>query len=108
MGVAEYDLADVRRAAESRRIEYRGRGIKIQNDLSNLGLSFDDVVCCLCALKEKEFKRTHVRDDTPPDDVYIFWYRRVVGGEVVSDELYVKFCMMNGFLDIEIASFHLR
>ena len=105
-GVAEYNLGDVKKAAIASRVEYRGR--KVQRDITNLGYDLNDVIDCLMQLSQTDFRRTHMYDyATPPDDDYICQYTRRVDGESVTDDLYIKFCLVDDCLMIDLGSFHL-
>ncbi|EGQ9837187.1 TPA: type II toxin-antitoxin system MqsR family toxin [Vibrio vulnificus] len=103
--VAEYSLEDVKRAAQQLNIEYRGR--KVYRDAANLGYEIQDVADCLCRLTERDFKKTHYREVGLPDDEYICRYTKVVDDEERVDELYVKFCLIEDCLVVDLASFHL-
>ncbi|WNJ98036.1 type II toxin-antitoxin system MqsR family toxin [Vibrio ruber] len=103
--MAEYRLEDVRKAAQQLNIEYRGR--KVQRDAANLGYEICDVADCLCQLTEHDFKKTHYRAIGPPDDEYICRYTKVVFDKERVDELYVKFSLIDNYLVVELASFHL-
>ena len=104
--MAEYRLEDVKAAAREAKIEYRG--LKVQRDIANLGYELNDVIDCLMQLSESNFRKTHIYNDgTPPDDDYICQYTRQVDGESVTDELYIKFCLVDDCLMIDLGSFHL-
>ena len=72
--VAEYDLEQVKAAAQNLDIEYRGR--KVSRDIANLGYDLHDVSACLCQLSKSDFRKTHNYDKQPPDDEYICRYRK--------------------------------
>jgi hypothetical protein len=107
--VAEYDLEQVKAAAQSLDIEYRGR--KVRRDIANLGYDINDVSSCLYQLKSSDFYKTHsYGGNQPPDDEYICRYKKDPEEEEDDDdddELYVKFCLIDGYLVIDLASFHL-
>lgn len=103
--MAEYSLKDVRKAAQQLNIEYRGR--KVQRDVANLGYDIHDVAKCLCTLTEDDFRKTHYRDVGPPDDEYICSFTKFVNDEEQVDDLYVKFCLIESCLVVDLASFHL-
>lgn len=103
--MAEYSLRDVRNAARQLNIEYRGR--KVQRDVANLGYEIRDIADCLCRLTEDDFRRSHYREAGPPDDEYIFRYTKMVDDEERVDELYIKFCLIDNHLIIDLGSFHL-
>ena len=106
--MAEYNLSDVRQLAKNKKIEYRGR--KVQRDIANLNYEFKDVLDCLCSLTECDFKKSHYYDDPiPPDDEYICHYQRkgLNDEEECEDELYVKFCLTEDCLMLDLGSFHL-
>jgi len=102
--VAEYDLEQVKAAAQSLDIEYRGR--KVSRDIANLGYDMNDVSSCLCQLRSSDFRKTHSYGKQPPDDEYICRYKKDPE-EDEYDQLYVKFCLVDGYLVIDLASFHL-
>lgn len=103
--MAEYDLEQVKAAARSLNIEYRGR--KVSRDIANLGYDIADVSSCLYQLRISDFHKTHCYENQPPDDGYICRYK-VDPEEDEYDELYVKFCLIDGYLlVIDLASFHL-
>jgi hypothetical protein len=102
--VAEYDLEQVKAAAQSLDIEYRGR--KVSRDVANLGYDMNDVSSCLCQLRSSDFRKTHSYGNQPPDDEYICCYKKDPE-EDEYDQLYVKFCLVDGYLVIDLASFHL-
>ncbi|MFT7683321.1 MAG: hypothetical protein ACI935_002812 [Moritella dasanensis] len=104
--MAEYDLEQVKAAAQSLGIEYRGR--KVSRDIANLGYDINDVSSCLCQLRSCDFRKTHTYENQPPDDEYICRYKKDPEEyEYEYDELYVKFCLIDGYLIIDLASFHL-
>jgi hypothetical protein len=86
-------------------IEYRGR--KVFRDTANLGYTLRDVADCLAKLTSRDYKKTHYRENTLPDDEYICSYVREDEGEQKTDRLYIKFCIIDGYLLIDLASFHL-
>jgi hypothetical protein len=102
--VAEYDLELVKVSAQSLDIEYRGR--KVSRDIANLGYDLNDVSSCICQLESSDFRKTHSYRDKAPDDEYICRYKRAPK-EDEYDELYIKFCLIDGCLAIDLASFHL-
>jgi hypothetical protein len=101
--VAEYDLAKVKAAAQQLNIEYRGR--KVNRDVANLGYDLNDVANCLCQLTPNEFRKTHTYRNQLPDDEYICSYKK--DSETPLDKLYIKFCIVDDCLVIDLASFHL-
>lgn len=102
--MAEYDLKQVKAAARSLSIEYRGR--KVSRDIANLGYDINDISSCLCQLSPSDFRKTHIYENSPPDDEYICHYKKDPE-ENEYDELYVKFCLIDDYLVIDLASFHL-
>lgn len=104
--VPVYDLQDVRTAARELSISYRGR--KVLRDASNLGYELKDIAACLRCLTEDNFVKTHVREGIQPDDdEYICRYQRPNSEDDEEDELYIKFCLIGGCLEIDLGSFHL-
>lgn len=102
--MAEYDLGQVKAAAQELNIEYRGR--KVSKDTANLGYDLHDVSACLCQLSPSDFRKTHSYENQPLDDEYICRYKKDPE-EDEFDELYIKFCLVDGCLVIDLASFHL-
>lgn len=102
--MAKYDLGKVKAAAQNLNIEYRGR--KVSRDIANLGYELNDVASCLCQLSSSEFRKTHTYSDAPPDDEYICFFKKEPDGEQI-DHLYVKFCLIDECLILDLASFHL-
>jgi hypothetical protein len=102
--VAEYDLGQVKAAAQNLDIEYRGR--KVGNNIADLGYDINDVANCLCLLSPSDFRKTHSYKNQPSDDEYICRYRKGPDEDQI-DELYVKFCLIDECLVIDLASFHL-
>jgi len=100
-----YDLDEVKKAAKKEKIEYRGRNV--QRDIANLEYQFEDVIACLEQLEDSDFRKTHHYQNnlTPPDDDYITTYPRPDGQGF--DQLYIKLCLVDGELMIDLASFHL-
>lgn len=102
--MAHYCLTKVKNAAQKGRIEYRGR--KVQKDISNLGYELKDVITCLVALTESSFHKTlHYDNSADIDDVYHIKHFNPVTDS--TDSLYIKFCLINENLMIDLASFHL-
>ena len=103
--MAEYELKDVKAAAQQLNIEYRGR--KVFRDTANLGYELKDVADCLLKLKTNEYRKTHYYDKYPPDDEDICSYIKVDDNDEQVDKLYVKFCLIDDYLIVDLASFHL-
>lgn len=103
--MAAYDLNDVKSAALQQAIQYRGR--KVMCDTANLGYSLADVADCLAKLTTADYRKTHNYENQPPDDEYICKYTKRSSDDDQSDDLYIKFCLLDGCLIIDIASFHL-
>lgn len=102
--MAEYDLKLVKEAARNGNIEYRG--LKVSTDIANLGYEFSDVCNCLMLIDPSDFDKTHTYANSPPYDSYICRYKKNVDEELF-DELYIKFCLFDDYLEIDLASFHL-
>lgn len=98
-----YDLESVRIAAMDGRIEYRGR--KVRQDVENLGYELSDVVDCVRSLTSLDFHRTTTYDNGDIDDAYVLQF--TASGNTDSDAIYIKFALINDFLMIDLASFHL-
>lgn len=101
-----YDLKKVRAAAQAGRIEYRGR--HASRNVSNLGYELSDVIYCLAHLSESDFDKTHYYEDGNIDDAYRFSYQKESDDQNNVDRLYIKFCLMNDYMEIEIGSFKLN
>ena len=100
-----YDLNSVKQAALSEKIEFRGR--KVGRDVANLGYDLSDVVFCLANLSAADFHKTHHYDNGDVDDAYRFEYVRSSGDGNQVDRLYIKFCLMDNYLEIDLGSFHI-
>jgi hypothetical protein len=105
--VPVYDLEEVRQAALAYKIDYRGR--KVQRDIANLGYQLRDVAQCFAQLRESDFSKSiDYGNGQAVDDVYIVTYPKPNSENIEFDPLYIKFCLLNGSLSIELASFHLN
>jgi hypothetical protein len=59
-------------------------------------------------LRESDFSKSiDYGNGQAIDDVYIVTYPNPNSENIEFDQLYVKFCLINGRLSIELASFHL-
>ena len=106
MSEPEYDLNDVKAAARRLNIEYRGR--IVQRDINNLGYELADVARCVMRLSVDDHRSSIRYEDRPTDDVYMCTFTRVGNEESGSDDLYIKFCLVDYCLSIDLGSFHLR
>ncbi len=106
MSGPEYDLSDVKAAARRLNIEYRGR--IVQRDISNLGYELTDVAQCVKRLSVDDLRKSIRYEDRPTDDVYMCTFTRAGNEESGPDDLYIKFCLVDGCLSIDLGSFHLR
>ena len=103
----EYDLCEVKEAAKHQNIEYRGR--IVFRDVANLGYELVDVAYCLMQLSDFNHNKTiRYEDGRPPDDVYLFTHVKPGDDEEVPDDLYIKFCLVEGCVLIDLGSFHLQ
>jgi hypothetical protein len=102
----EYDLNDVKAAARRLNIEYRGR--IVQRDISNLGYELTDVAQCVKRLSVDDHRKSIRYEDRAIDDVYMCTFTRAGNEESGPDDLYIKFCLVDGCLSIDLGSFHLR
>ena len=100
-----YDLTAVKEAANQLNIEFRGR--KVRLDILNLGYELKDVAHCLAQLSENDFRKTIRYADRPADDEYICHFIKSGNEELAPDKLYIKYCLIEGYLIVELASFHL-
>lgn len=102
-----YCLDAVRTAARNDQIEYRSR--KVQRDIANLGYELKDVLACLISLTESDFYKTYPHNDSDDiDDAYRINYLNPTTNNGERDSLYIKFCLINNHLIIDLASFHLN
>lgn len=101
-----YDLDQVREAALAERIQFRGRNVG--RDIANLGYDLSDVVNCLVRLKHCDFHKTHVYENGEIDDAYRLNHNKSFNGQSRLDSLYIKFCLMDDYLEIDLGSFHLN
>ena len=99
-------MNDVKAAARRFNIEYRGR--IVQRDINNLGYELADVAQCVMRLSVDHHRNSIRYEDRPTDDVYICTFTRVGNEESGSDDLYIKFCLVDYCLSIDLGSFHLR
>jgi hypothetical protein len=104
-GLPEYDLVDVRAAANQLNLEFRGR--KVRLDILNLDYKLKDVALCLAQLSESDYRKTICYEERLPDDEYICNFIKPGNEELAPDKLYIKYCLIEGCLLIELASFHL-
>jgi hypothetical protein len=106
VSVPEYDLNDVKATAKRHDIEYRGRNV--QRDIHNLGYELVDVVQCLMQLSESDFRKSIHYKDRPTDDEYMCTFTKAGNEGSEPDDLYVKYCLIDRCLIIDLGSFHLR
>ena len=99
-------MNDVKAAARRLNIEYRGR--IVQRDINNLGYELADVARCVMGLSLDDHRRSIRYEDRPTDDVYMCTFTRGGYEEPCSDDLYIKFCLVDHYLSIDLGSFHLR
>lgn len=99
-----YNLDDVRNAAENGCIEYRGR--KTRQDIDNLGYELADVVACLLSLTSSDFYKSYRYNNGDIDDAYRTNF--APSGCEEHDSIYIKFSLINNCLMIDLASFHLN
>jgi hypothetical protein len=105
MIMPKYDLIAVKEAANRLNIEFRGR--KIRLDILNLGYELKDVALCIAQLTENDYRKTIRYDDRSPDDEYVCQFIKPGNEEMAPDNLYIKYCLIEGYLVVELASFHL-
>ena len=106
MSLPEYDLNDVKAAALRQDIEYRGR--IIQRDINNLGYELVDVAECLMQLLKDDHRKSIRYENRPTDDEYLCTFNKEGNEESGQDDLYIKFCLIDDCLIIDLGSFHLR
>ena len=106
MSGSEYDLNDVKSAARRLNIEYRGR--IVQRDINNLGYELVDVAQCVMRLSGNDYRNSIRYENRPTDDVYISTFTKSGNEESGPDDLYIKLCLVDGCLSIDLGSFHLR
>jgi hypothetical protein len=98
-----FNLDDIRRAALKQHIKYKG--LKVPQDIKNLGYTFEEVSACIVALTLSDFYKTIEYPDKTAHDVYI----KDIRIEERTDKIYMKLRLReNGIIQIvEIGSFHL-
>jgi len=101
----KYDLAVVKAVSRSMNIEFRGR--KTRLDVLNLDYQLSDVALCLSQLSLADYKKTIHYEDREPDDEYISKFTKPGNEHFGPDRLYIKFCLHEDCLIVELASFHL-
>ena len=106
MNKPAYDLHDVKAAAQRLDIEYRGR--VVQRDINNLGYELVDVAQCIMQLSKDDHRKSIRYEDRPIDDEYVCTFTKAGNEESGPDDLYIKFCLIDGCLIINLGSFHLR
>jgi hypothetical protein len=99
-----YNLNDVRIVARNQNIQYRGRNV--QRDINNLGYQFADIIECILSLTEQDFHKTIQYSNDEIDDAYRIEYLNP--NDDSYDSLYIKFSLINNYLMIDVASFHLN
>lgn len=101
-----YDLSTVINSALAENISYRGR--KVNTDIANLGYTLQDVARCVASLTIKHFVKSHNYESRIPDDEYrIQVCRSNEDGDSTTDDLYIKFSLIEDTLYIDLGSFHL-
>jgi len=105
MSVPEYDLLDVKSAAQRLNIEYRGR--IVQRDIINLGYELADIAECIKQLSPDDHRKSIPYKDRPTDDEYICEFTKAGNEGSGPDDLYIKFCLIDNYLIIDLGSFHL-
>lgn len=101
----KYDLIDVKEAAGAMNIEFRGR--KTRLDILNLGYELKDVALCFLQLSSSDYRKTIHYEKRPPDDEYICSFIMPGNEHLLADRLYIKYCLVEEHLTIDLASFHL-
>jgi len=103
--VPKYDLTAVKEAANQLNIEFRGR--KVRLDILNLEYELENIALCLAQLSENDYRKTIHYADRPADDEYICHFIKSGNKELPPDRLYIKYCLFEDCMVIELASFHL-
>lgn len=98
-----YILSDVKKSASKQQIDYRGNRVSV--DVQELGYQLDVVIDCIMKLQQTDFHKSITNPDGSVDDAYITSFPRP-DGNGGTDELYIKFCLLNDG-KIDLASFHL-
>lgn len=106
--MAFYDLQDVIAAARKQDIVYPKQS-RVANKIEDLEYELKDLSDCMSRLQESDFSKTHYYDKSPPMDAYVVRYqkRRTEDEDFPIDKLYIKFCLINENVVIELFSFHL-
>jgi len=101
----KYDLSEVKTAASLLNIEFRGR--KPRLDVLNLDYDLNDVALCIMQLSAGDYRKTIRYKDRVSDDEYICDFSKPGNEHLVADRLYIKLCLIQNCLIIELGSFHL-
>ena len=105
MAEPKYDLIAVKKAARNLNITLRGP--TVQGDIFNLDFELEDVALCLLHLSEIDYRKTTFYETGRPDDEYICDFIKPGNEEFEPDRLYIKYCLIDDYLSIDLASFHL-
>lgn len=97
-----YDLRQIHWLAALQRVVYANRSV--ERDAMNLGYGPDDVCRCLQKLKSSDFRHSGRYDAPLWYDVYRIRFTSPAG---YIDDLYIKLCLGQGCLVIDLFSFHL-
>lgn len=99
---AEYSLEQVHRLASFGQVDLRG--IKIRQDLVDLGYELDDLCQCLAELERHHFRHSERYENfTRWHDVY---KKRHTGPDGQTRNLYIKLRLSRDCITIEMCSFH--
>lgn len=94
-----YRLIDVKRAVENERIQFSR---KARRDYLNLGYDAEFAKNCLSLLRESDYLKSYQYGDVCCDA-----YRLTVSTDEVTDNLYIKFRLIDDYIELDVLSFHL-
>lgn len=104
-----YNLAKVKQLAQGGKI---GFSRTASRDARNLGYSDDFVHHIMAELEEKDFYKSHTYNysvkDGKSNKQHCDAYRKTIVHDENIDDLYIKFSVMDNYLEIELLSFHLN
>jgi hypothetical protein len=99
-----FDLREVQFAAKTSDMEYAST--KVQNDIGNLGYTFEDVANCICQLTPENFHTSHDYTNVKCD-AYKIQYKLADSDR--EDDLYIKLRLIGKkTLLLDLMSFHLQ
>lgn len=104
-----YDLEKVRRLAKNGAIAFSRTA---RRDVRNLGYSNSFVYSVITMLEKKDYYKSHCYTHSAQDgktiEQHCDVYRKTVAFDGNADDLYIKFSLIDDYLEIDLLSFHLN